>query len=67
MHNATPLHWCHDQDCIAKDIVYKGLQEPRTVGKLWESEEPNTEDKQTSKDSEIAGGVGTGRAMTTVF
>ena len=30
--------------CIAKVIVYKGLQEPRPVGKLWESEEPDTED-----------------------
>ena len=30
--------------CIAEVIVYKGLLEPRTVYKLWESEEPNTED-----------------------
>ena len=30
--------------CITKVIVYKGLQEPRTVDKLWESVELNTED-----------------------
>ena len=30
-------------ECIAKVIVYKGLHEPRTAEKLWESEEPNTE------------------------
>ena len=30
--------------CIAKVIVYKELQESRTVDKLWESEEPDTED-----------------------
>ena len=30
--------------CIAKVIVYKELQEPRTADKLWESEEPYTED-----------------------
>ena len=29
-------------ECIAKVIVYKGLQEPITVEKLWESEQPNT-------------------------
>ena len=41
--------------CIAKVIVYKGLQEPRTADKLMESEEPNTEDKQwTSRDTGIA-------------
>ena len=28
--------------CIAKVIVYKGLQEPRTVDKLWDPEEPDT-------------------------
>ena len=30
--------------CIAKVIEYKGLHELITVDKLWESEEPNTED-----------------------
>ena len=29
--------------CTEKVTVYKGLQEPGTVDKLWESEEPNTE------------------------
>ena len=29
---------------IANVIVYKGLQEPRAADKLWESEEPDTED-----------------------
>ena len=29
---------------IAKFIVYKGLLEARTADKLWESEEPDTED-----------------------
>ena len=29
---------------IANVIVYKGLLEPRTADKLWESEEPDTED-----------------------
>ena len=33
--------------CLAKIIVYKGLEEPRTVDKLWESEEPDTEDLQS--------------------
>ena len=33
--------------CIAKVTVYKGLQEPRTVDKLWESEEPDTGDWQS--------------------
>ena len=41
--------------CIAKVIVYKGLQEPRMADKLWESEEPNTEDKQRQQ---IAVGIG---------
>ena len=26
--------------CITKVILYKGLQEPKTVNRLWESEEP---------------------------
>ena len=30
--------------CIAEVTVYKGLLEPRTAVKLWESEEPDTED-----------------------
>ena len=30
--------------CIAKVIVYRGLKEPRTVDKLWGSEEPDMED-----------------------
>ena len=30
--------------CIVKVTVYKGLQEPKTADKLWESEEPDTED-----------------------
>ena len=30
--------------CIAEVIVYKGPQGPRIADKLWESEEPNTED-----------------------
>ena len=33
--------------CLANVIVENGWQEPRTVGKLWGSEEPNIEDQQS--------------------
>ena len=32
------------QACIAKDNVYKGLQEPKSVDKPWESGEPDSKD-----------------------
>ena len=45
---AIPAH-------IANSIVYNGLLEPRTVDKPWESEEPDTGDKQREQ---IAVGIG---------